>query len=216
MSEQRSDEWFEDRRGRFTASSIHRLLSDGSRPMTEDELKIWKLANPKSQKKNTECIGDAFYTLCFEKACEIVFGLDPYWDIVSYDMQRGINWEPDAFDLFKWNKLLDFIDVETCGFIPYGDNAGASPDGLVSDGGNLEIKCPKPPKFFTIIRDGKDAIDPEYISQMQMQMLATGRDHAYFFNYTIWQDRPLWHEIIVEGVIQRDKYVEILRNNKQF
>ncbi|HUH57159.1 MAG TPA: YqaJ viral recombinase family protein, partial [Pseudomonadales bacterium] len=32
--------------------------------------------------------------------------------------------------------------VEECGFFEYGDRMGASPDGLTSDGGVLELKVP--------------------------------------------------------------------------
>src|SRR5690606_40540064 len=34
------------------------------------------------------------------------------------------------------------LSVEKCGFFPYGDRMGASPDGLTSDGGVLELKVP--------------------------------------------------------------------------
>lgn len=43
-----------ERIGRFTSSNIWKLCTIGSRPMTEEELKQWKIENPKSQKKNIE------------------------------------------------------------------------------------------------------------------------------------------------------------------
>jgi hypothetical protein len=205
-----SDEWHELRRGKFTGYNIHELLSNG---------------------KASGAFGKPFYTLCAQKANEVVFGIDRAWDVSSWDMKRGTTQEPDAFDLFKWNKMLDFHNVQNCGFIMYNEYSGATPDGLIDDNATLQIKCPRPEKLFTLIREGIDAIDPEYLDQMQMEMLTTNRDHAYFFNYTVWQNRPLWHEIIVEenksvqdkiinrigeGVIQRDKFVEQLMNNKQF
>ena len=109
MLEQRSNEWFEMRKGRFTASDIVRLLGKETLKKTKDSI-------------------DNF---AFEKALEVVYGLDEEDDLVSFDMQRGIDLEPLAFDKFKGIKSLEFIDVENCVFFPFGSDAGASPDGLV-------------------------------------------------------------------------------------
>lgn len=206
MSEQRTQEWYNERQGRFTASDIHKLLGK-------------------------QGLGKAGETYCFEKAVEIVFGIDEEESFESWDMRRGITLEPVAFEKFKELKYLDFIDVEKAYFFPYGDNAGASPDGVTSDNGVLEIKCPRPNKFFNLVNKGKEAIDPEYISQMQKQMLSSNSTHAYFFNYIIFKGQPMWHEILVErdeeviGLIKerlpiatklRDEFVKYLIDKKQF
>lgn len=231
MSEQRSDEWFSQRLGKFTASDIHELLSDGTRDMTDLELVEWKKLNPKSKATKTSCIGQGLYTLAFKKACEIVFGRDESWNVESWDMKRGVALEPYAFELFKRKMAYEFIDVNTCEFIPFGANAGASPDGIVDVNDPLEIKCPRPEKFFKLIKDGLAAIDPEYISQMQHQMLCTGGSEAHFFNYCYYKQIDMTHHIIVprnesiigkiedricDAAIERDKFVEQLMNNKQF
>ena len=146
-------------------------------------------------------------------------------------MQRGVTLEPLAFRKFQGIKDLDFIETQEATFYPYGKNAGASPDGMVGKNAILEIKCPRSTKFFNLVKDGIGAIDAEYIAQMQMQMLCTNSELAYFFNYHIFNGVEMWHtlevkrdevmislikERIEDAVILRDEYVELLKQNQQF
>lgn len=98
-NKQRSENWHNERLGKFTASEIHKLLGKQGLGLTGE-------------------------TYCFEKACEIVFGIDEEENFISSDMQRGINLEPLAFDKFKELKELDFIEVKEAYFFPLGENAG--------------------------------------------------------------------------------------------
>ena len=206
MSEQRSKEWHEVRLGRFTASDISNLLG-------------------------VKGLGETGKTHAFNKAVEIVFGRNEEDDFVSFDMRRGIDLEPFAFRKFKELKYLGFIDVSEAYFYPYGDNAGASPDGNVGKDAVVEIKCPRPNKFFGLVAKGFEEIDSKYIDQMQMQMLCSNSIQCHFFNYLIFNGIEMWHEIIVprdenrieliktriqEATIIRDEYVKQLINNKQF
>lgn len=186
MSEQRSDEWFEMRRGKFTASDIDRMLGKEGLKMTND----------------------AIETYCEEKAVELVFGKDEEDSFQSADMIRGVMLEPLAFRKFQELKLLEFLSVEECSFFPFGDSAGASPDGIVSDDACLEIKCPRPKKFFNLVRKGYEAIDKVYISQMQFQMLCSNSKRCHFFNYIIFNGKEYWHEIIVE---RDDVFIEFIK-----
>lgn len=205
-NKQRSENWYNERLGRFTASEIHKLLGVKGLGLTGE-------------------------TYCFEKACEMVFGIDEEENFVSSDMQRGINLEPIAFRKFQELKELEFMEVKESYFFPFGDSAGASPDGLINNDGVLEIKCPRSKKFFRLVSDGEKAIDSEYYAQMQMQMLCSNSDTAYFFNYIIFKGVEMWHEIIVkrddvmiekikERIIEatkiRDEFVQYLTINKQF
>lgn len=75
------------------------------------------------------------------------------------------------------------LEVEDCGFFPYEDWSGASPDGLTSDGGVLEVKVPfglrnSSPAIFKPLGD-----QPEYYAQVQLEMLCSGRTKAHFFQY---------------------------------
>lgn len=206
--QQRSPEWYSARLGIPTASQISRILGKEG------------LATTKS----------AIETYADELANEIVFGIDEEEDFVSFDVRRGIELEPLAFDKFAELKYLDFVDVQKCGFFVQGE-CGASPDGLVGIDGVLEIKCPRPNKFFGLIRKGYDAIDQKYLDQMQMQMMCTNSVRAHFFNYIIFNGKEMWHEILVHRDDQRielikqrvktvidlrNEFVEYLTKNRQF
>jgi len=206
MSQQRSKEWYDVRKGRFTASRITELLGVKGLGLTGENY-------------------------AFEKAVEIVYGIDKEDGFTSFDMQRGIDLEPLAFRKFKELKQYEFLEVKESYFFPYTENAGASPDGVVGENAILEIKCPRPNKFFKLIAKGSDAIDNTYYDQMQMQMLCSNSELCYFFNYLIFNGVEMWHEIIVkrddvriklienrinEAVNLRNEFVEYLTNNKQF
>jgi exodeoxyribonuclease (lambda-induced) len=203
---QRSEEWFNARKGRFTASEIYKLMGIKGLGLT----------------------GESY---CFEKASEIVFGLDEESGFTSYDIKRGIELEPLAFRKFKELKEAVFIDVKEATLFPYGNEACASPDGLVGNDAVLEIKCPRSTKFFNLVAKGIDAIDKEYFYQMQFQMLCTNSIKAHFFNYQIFNGVEMWHEIevdrckktialiderLIEATKLRDEFVQYLINNKQF
>lgn len=174
-TEQRTDAWYKAREGRFTASQIHRLLGKESLARTKNSISNY----------------------AFEKAVETLYGREED-GFISEDMKRGIVLEPLAFNLFKQLKFHDFLDVTECGFYKYGKHAGASPDGRVSNNSNLEIKCPKRNKFYKIVANGVEQIDPQYIAQMQMQMLSTNTERSYFLNYFIDKGLEYWHELVVD------------------
>ena len=97
------------------------------------------------------------------------------------------------------------LEVEECGFFPYGDFLGASPDGLTSDGGILELKVP-----YSLRKGGefKDlAEQPQYVAQVQMEMIATGRNHGYFAQYIAPYGDPLAPDYVPEQM--QIEYVEL-------
>ncbi len=201
--EQRSQEWHNQRNGKFTASEIYKLMG-------------------------VKGLGETGKNYAIEKAIEQIYGeMDE--NFVSYDMMRGIELEPLAFAKFKEIKSLEFIDVENCSFFELGDNAGASPDGLVGENAILEIKCPKADTFFKLVATNK--INDQYIYQMQMQMMATNRKKAHFFNYYVFEGQEFWHEIVIDrddSVIEliqkrideaekiKQNYINLINKNKQF
>jgi hypothetical protein len=203
---QRSHEWYDQRLGRITASEVSDLTG-------------------------IKGLGDTGKTLAFKKACEIVFGRDESWNVHTWDMKRGTEQEELAFNLFQSIMAQRFIEVKKATFFPLGENSGASPDGLVGKNRVTEIKCPRPEKFFKIVKDGIKALDKDWIDQMQHQMKCTNSDLCYFFAYLIWNDQEFYHiieipfdkersdlimERIDEAVKERDKYVKELLENIQF
>jgi putative phage-type endonuclease len=70
--------------------------------------------------------------------------------------------------------------VEEVGFMPHPeiDAAGASPDGLVSDDGMVEIKCPSSSTALEVWlthSQGGNPVDAKYYAQMQWQMRCANR-----------------------------------------
>lgn len=200
---QRTSDWHKQRYGKFTASEIVKILG-------------------------VRGLGETGKTYAIEKAIEELYG-EMEERFISYDMQNGIDTEPLAFAKFKELKGLDFLEVSKCGFFEYEKHSGASPDGLVSDNAILEIKCPKSTTFFKLVATNE--VDPKYYAQMQMQMLCTGMDKAYYFNYLIHEGEEFWHEIIVQRdeemilkikdrlkeVIEiKEDYINKINNNKQW
>lgn len=202
--EQRTPEWRAAKAGKFSSSRINELMGIKGLNLTGEDY-------------------------AFELAIEVSQGVDEEEDYISFDMQRGIELEPYAFDKFKSLMSLQFIEVYKCGFIELGESVGSSPDGLVGENGVLEIKCPKAKTFFKLVRTGK--IDQKYYDQMQHQMYVTGSTVAYFFNYIIYNGEEKWHLIEVprdedridliksrttEAISLRDAFVTALESNSQF
>jgi len=173
---QRSSEWHKDRYGKFTASEIHKLLG-------------------------VKGLGETGKSYAIEKAIEQLYGQveDNYR---GADMQRGVELEPLAFAKFQ-----ELYPEATESFMfPYGEHAGASPDGVVGKDAILEIKCPRATKFFKIVAD--ENIDKEYYAQMQMQMLCSNSSKAYFFNYCIIDGEEFYHTIEVE---RDEEMIELIK-----
>jgi len=203
MSEQqRTEQWHEERRGKFTSSRFNELMG-------------------------IKGLGKTGETYAFEMACDIVMGvqIDGY---VSFDMQNGIDTEPFAFEHFRAKKQLEFIPVETCGFISSNQYTGGSPDGIVNGKFPLEIKCPKRNKFLRLVADNE--IDQIYIDQMQHQMWCMEAEQAHFYCYITDKGQEYGHEIIVprdeariklmesrliEAVQIREEFINKLKSNMQ-
>ena len=108
-------------------------------------------------------------------------------------IDHGVNHEKNALLCFMRKSGLD---VEECGFFPYGVFMGASPDGLTSDGGILELKVP-----YSLRKGGEFkslADQPQYVAQVQMEMIATGRKHGYFAQYIAPYGDPLAPDYVPE------------------
>jgi putative phage-type endonuclease len=73
--------------------------------------------------------------------------------------------------------------VDPMPFVTCDDWLGASPDGMVSDGRGLEVKCPyglrnEPNPVFKPLND-----QPHYHAQMQIEMYCCGWDSLWFYQW---------------------------------
>lgn len=110
--------------------------------------------------------GKGLETLCWNKLAEKYSSASPE-DISNNHIDRGNELEEHARAMYELDTGRQVTEV---GFITNEKYplAGASPDGLVEDGG-LEIKCFADPKHFRFIIE--PTIESQYMWQMQMQML---------------------------------------------
>lgn len=181
--EQRSDEWFEARLGKVTASKIADVMSTlktGKEAITRKNYRIQLVSERLTNKKADSFINDA--------------------------MRIGIEREEDARTtyMFKHN------DVEEVGFVdhPTIPMSGASPDGLVGDDGLIEIKCPLTTTHTDTLISGK--APSKYIPQMQWQMACTGRKWCDFVSYN--PDFPENLQLFVVRVERDDTLIEELED----
>lgn len=159
--EQGSIDWMELRRGKITASVVKGLMTPSGRPANNDKVR------------------QAIYELAAQRISGFVE--DQY---VSHDMMRGTVMEAYARDLYAEH----FAPVEQTGFVETTEWTtmpfGCSPDGLVGNDGGIEIKCPRQKsQVQNTIRAMHGDIPPEYMVQVQANMLITGRQWWDFVTY---------------------------------
>lgn len=167
--EQRTQEWFEQRKSRITGSRVGAIL--GMSP--------WQKPSDVLRAMVREYHGA------------------PSEFLGSVATDHGNNNEQRALLAFMRESGLE---VEQCGFFAYGELMGASPDGLTSDGGVLELKVPFGLRNEQAAQFKPLADQPHYASQVQMEMLAAGRTHAWFAQYVAPKGDPLSHDYVPEQI----------------
>ena len=155
--EQGSEAWYEIRCGRVTGTRFKSLVA----------------------KEST----DTYKDLLTNIACEIITGkVDETYSNAL--MEAALELEPEA--LGEYETLLG-VKVNLAGFIipdedhKYHDWIGDSPDGLLPEGGILEIKCPLMRTNFEYIEDNK--LPSEYRYQVQGHLFVTGLKYCDFMSY---------------------------------
>lgn len=153
---QGTDEWFQARAGKATASRIADLIARttkgyaASRSAYATQLVVERLTGKSAEK----------YT--------------------SKEMRWGTETEAEARAAYVFNRAAV---VEEVGFIlhPTVSDSGASPDGLSDGNGLLEIKCPKTETHIETLLS--QTVPEEYVPQMQWQMACTGRVWCDFVSF---------------------------------
>jgi putative phage-type endonuclease len=181
--EQRSDEWFQARLGKVTASRVADImatLKTGKEAITRKNYRIQLVSERLTGKKVDLYFNDA--------------------------MRVGIEREEDA----RTTYMFKHSDVEEVGFIdhPTISMTGASPDGLVGEDGLIEIKCPLATTHTDTIISGE--APSKYISQMQWQMACTGRKWCDFVSFN--PDFPENLQLFVVRVERDDTLIKELED----
>lgn len=152
--EQRSEEWFQARLGKVTASRVADVLA--------------KIKSGESASRRNYKIQLVSERLTGERQ-------ETY---VNQAMQDGIDREQFARDRY----VQQFGEVEEVGFIQHPTlEAGASPDGLVGTDGIIEIKCPMGSTHTETLMTQE--VPSKYVPQIQFQLLVTGRKWCDFVSY---------------------------------
>jgi putative phage-type endonuclease len=152
--EQRSEEWFQARLGKVTASRVADVLA--------------KIKSGESASRRNYKIQLVSERLTGEKQ-------ETY---INQAMQDGIDREFYARERY----VQQHGEVEEVGFIQHPTlEAGASPDGLVGDDGLIEIKCPLGTTHTETLMTQE--VPSKYIPQIQFQLLCTGRKWCDFISY---------------------------------
>lgn len=155
MIEQGTPEWFAARKNRVTGSSVGGIL--GISPYSTREGVMRAMVR--------ESLGAP----------------SEFPDPVPPPVAWGKAMEKTAIGMFE---METSEAVEPAPFVEYEDWLGASPDGYVTDGKLIEVKCPwgirnDPNPIFKLPQE-----QPHYVAQMQVQMFVTGYQSCWFYQYT--------------------------------
>ena len=157
---QGSEEWFQVRKGRATASQAKLVLTPTGKLSASRIKYCWKLA--------AECVVD-----------------DPMEFMGNKFTEWGNDHEPEARSLFE--ELTNAV-VHEVGFCTREDGViGFSPDGLMKNtmgddwGSGLEIKCPSRDKHVEYVMSG--GLPDEYKLQVHWSLAASGLTRWMFMSY---------------------------------
>ncbi len=186
--EQKSDEWFAARCGKFTGSRFDDVLAK-SKPTK---------ANPEPRPLK------ARQDLIWSIAAERIQGYQPQ-GANSYSLRWGTENEPLAREAYEI-KTGEFVIEE--GFIlhPEYDFIGISPDGLINEDGGIEIKCPKSPEIH--LQRFLKGVPEEYVAQIQGALWVTGRAWWDFVSYD--PDTVDQFKLLIIRVERDEKFIKNL------
>jgi len=181
--EQRTDEWFAARLGKVTASKVADVIAKTkSGYSTSRENYMTQLICERLTGKKQESFSNAA-------------------------MDWGTETEPYARAAYEANKnvLVDEVGIIDHPFLPM---CAASPDGLVSDDGMVEIKCPNTATHFDTLLAGK--MPTKYMPQVQWQMACANRLWNDFVSFD--PRAPEGLQLFITRIERDDKYIANLEN----
>ena len=151
---QNSDEWFQLRLGKATASRFGCFMANDGK-----------------------AFGDPAKDYALQLALELATGKRAEFGFSNDHTERGHEQEPIARMLYEDEH---FVTVTNGGFFDWNDY-GDSPDGLVGDEGVLEVKSVIAKTHYATLRRG--SFDPVYKWQLIGHLDCTGRDWVDFASY---------------------------------
>jgi len=152
---QLSNEWFAARAGIPTASCFDKIITSDGKPSKQAEKYLFQLAGEAITGKKADGYSNAI-------------------------IERGVEMEPEARGLYE---LINDVEVQEVGLC-YPDEQkkySYSPDGLIGEDGQIEIKCPIISTHVEYLL--KDKLPAAYHRQVQGGLLITGREWCDFVSY---------------------------------
>ena len=181
MIEQGSPEWFAQRLGKVTASRVADVIA--------------------KTKSGYSTSRDNYMA---QLVCERLTGTVAE-SFSNSAMAWGTETEPLARAAYE--TYLDVL-VDEVAMInhPTIEQAGASPDGLVGEIGQLEIKCPNTATHIETLLS--QTVPGKYNTQMQWQMACTGREWCDFASFDPRLPKEL--QLFVKRVPRDNAYITVL------
>lgn len=179
---QRSDDWYAERCGKVTASRVKDL-------------------NAKPSK------GKALNALGLTILAERLTGVQKETPTNFY-MQWGIDNEPHAIAAYE-NETGFFVNGTGLIDHPFIEMFGASPDGLVGENGQIEVKCPDTTTHLNTLLTKE--VPEEHIPQITSQLACTRREWCDFVSYDPRLEPEL--QIIIIRVFAKDLNIEGLERD---
>ena len=181
MDDQRTPEWFAARLGKVTASRVADVIA---------KTKTGYSASRENYMAQLVC----------ERMTQTV--AESYTNAA---MAWGVETEPLARAAYEAH--VDVLVDEVAKIQhPTIEASGASPDGLVGDDGQIEIKCPNTATHIdTLLSQQAPA---KYVTQMQWQMACTGRKWCDFVSFDPRMPKEL--QLFIKRIDRDDAYIDML------
>ena len=175
--EQKTEEWFQVRLGKCTASEFATATAKG------------RNGNESKTRK----------TFMLKLIAERMTGIAQDDAYTNHFMEWGNEWEQQARQCYELEKG---VDVKQVGFVEMTENIGCSPDGLINENGLTQIKCPSSHVHIANILAGKTP--PEYLKQIQGEMWVCEREWSDLVSY---DPRNIARDFFCVRVNRDDKFI---------
>ncbi len=152
--QQNTEEWFQIKVGKISASSADKLLTD------------------RKNKGYIDLVKKIFEEQYTDEPCE-----SKVWQGNSFT-QRGHEHEPLAIKSYGTE---NFCDVVSVGFVELSEWVGCSPDGMIEESGLVQVKCPIFDTQIDYLSAQK--VPGNYYKQMQFELYVTNRNWNDFYSW---------------------------------
>jgi len=167
LVEQRSNAWFEARKGKITSSEIYKIMGNG---------------------RGEDGITETAKTYLLERVSELLGG-SPNISHPSGTKPAALEWgiELEETAIEHYNKAYS-KEVAKASFMIVNEHYGGSPDGLLLPEGIIEVKCPySSANHFKhgLIKDDADfkKVAPNYYYQCMSNIICSKAEWCDFISY---------------------------------